>query len=85
MSTETRPKPNYCGSVIYDEYEGQFSGYTLSLTVAEMQEAIKKADHNGRVRIRVKNGRDPKKPYAILVEPKPQQSEGLQQSPDLPF
>ena len=84
MTTETKQKPNYCGSVFYDEYEGQHAGYTLSLTIAEIQESLKKADANGRIKFRIRNGRDPKKPYSTLVEPK-LNSVASNQTSDLPF
>lgn len=87
MTTENQ-KPNYFGNVFYEEYENEFTGYTLSMTATEMTEALKKADANGRVKVRIRKGRDPKRPYAVLLEPKAaqatqQQSEAPQS--DLPF
>jgi hypothetical protein len=60
------------------------------MTATEMTEALKKADSNGRVKVRIRKGRDPKRPYAVLLEPRAQQatskaSEAPQQQSDLPF
>ena len=77
------------GNVFYEEYENEFTGYTLSMTATEMTEALKKADANGRVKVRIRKGRDPKRPYAVLLEPKAQGSSPQQRSEapqsDLPF
>ena len=78
MTTENQ-KPNYFGNVFYEEYENEFTGYTLSMTATEMTEAFK---------VRIRKGRDPKRPYAVLLEPKAaqatqQRSEAPQS--DLPF
>jgi len=86
MTTENQ-KLNYFGNVFYEEYENEFTGYTLSMTATEMTEALKKADANGRVKVRIRKGRDPKRPYAVLLEPKTAQSAPQSAVPqsDLPF
>jgi hypothetical protein len=86
MTTENQ-KPNYFGNVFYEEYENEFTGYTLSMTATEITEALKKADANGRVKVRIRKGRDPKRPYAVLLEPKAAQSAPKSAAPqsDLPF
>jgi|TARA_R110000868_G_scaffold650_3_gene4722 hypothetical protein len=64
-----KPKNNFIGSVFYNEYEGNFSGYTLYLSKAEVEEAFAKfANAEGRIRLNVRPGRDPQKPYAVITE-----------------
>lgn len=75
MSEKT--KPNYFGSTWYNEYKGEFTGYSLFLTGAELEEARKQLEEakklhqdvkNHRVKIIIKPGRDPKKPYSIIAD-----------------
>jgi hypothetical protein len=68
MSDKT--KPNYFGSTWYNEYQGEFRGYTLYLTAAELQEAARYInEETGKVKIAIKQGRDPKKPYSVIESP----------------
>lgn len=65
-----KAKPNYFGSTWYNEYQGEFRGYTLYLTAAELQEAARYInEETGKVKILVKQGRDPKKPYSVIESP----------------
>lgn len=62
-----KAKPNYFGSTWYNEYQGEFTGYSLFLTAAELEAAKEQLDpKSNRVKIIIKPGRDPKKPYSIL-------------------
>jgi hypothetical protein len=63
-----KQKPNYFGSVFYNEYEGQFSGYALLLSLSQLEDAKQFVGESGRVRINIRNGKiDPKKPYATIA------------------
>lgn len=65
-----KAKPNYFGSTWYNEYQGTFNGYTLYLTAAELQEAARYVNvDSGKVKILIKQGRDPKKPYSVIESP----------------
>jgi len=64
-------KINYFGTVYYNEYEGNFTGYTLILTEAQLEEAKEFLGENGRVRFNIRNGKlDPKKPYSTIAPDK---------------
>lgn len=64
-------KPDYFGTVFYNEYEGEFTGYTLLLSASQLEEAKNFLGENGRVRINIRNGRmDPKKPYSTIAPDK---------------
>ena len=60
-------KPNYIGSVFYNEYNNEFTGYSVYLSQAEIADAFKRfTNKDGKIRINIKPGRDPKKPYALV-------------------
>jgi hypothetical protein len=67
---QDKAKPNYFGSTWYNEYKGEFNGYTLYLTAAELAEAARYInEESGKVKILIKQGRDPKKPYSVIESP----------------
>jgi len=79
MSQNNSTKPNYFGNAFYNEYEGQFTGYSILLSAAELEDAKKYLGETGRVKITVKNGRlDPKKPYATIANGPAPKSDGGQ-------
>jgi hypothetical protein len=64
-------KPDYFGTVFYNEYEGAFTGYTLLLSASQLDDAKQFLGENGRVRINIRNGKlDPKKPYSTITPDK---------------
>jgi hypothetical protein len=65
-STDYRKKINYIGNVFYNEYEGEFTGYSLYLTAEELDNAKAYLADTGRVLIKLRTGREPKKPYASI-------------------
>jgi hypothetical protein len=68
MNQNNQKKPNYFGKAFYNEYEGQFTGYSILLSAAELEDAKNYLGETGRVKITVKNGRmDPKQPYATIA------------------
>ena len=88
-----KPKPNFIGSVFYNEYEGNFSGYTLYLSKAEVEDAFAKfANAEGRIRLNIRPGRDPQKPYVVISEnkskpytPEQRTANNKQELNDIPF
>jgi hypothetical protein len=67
---QEKTKPNYFGSTWYNEYKGEFNGYTFYLTAAELNEAAANINpDSGKVKILIKPGRDPKKPYSVIETP----------------
>jgi hypothetical protein len=84
----------FIGSVFNDEFNNQHVGYTIALSVEEMHRAMKKADKNAKVRIRIRTGKSSGKPYATLLEPRElssgattptAKSSVVDKSDDLPF
>lgn len=78
MSQNNSKKPNYFGKAYYNEYEGQFTGYSLLLSAAELEDAKQYLNETGRIKITIKNGKiDPKQPYATIgVGPAPKADGG---------
>lgn len=68
MSNQNQNNIEFIGSVFQDEYNGEKIGYTLVISIDELKEATKKADHNAKVRIRIRTGRNSGKPYATVVD-----------------
>jgi|APGre2960657404_1045060.scaffolds.fasta_scaffold08737_4 hypothetical protein len=68
MSNQNQNQVDFIGSVFQDEYNGQMIGYTLMVSIDELREAVKKADHNAKVRIRIRTGKNSGKPYASVVD-----------------
>ena len=68
---ENNNKPNYIGSTWYNEYEGKFSGYTLYLTRAQLEECLEKYMDPERdtVRLNIRKGSDFNKPYTTVTDP----------------
>jgi hypothetical protein len=81
MNQNNQKKPNYFGKAFYNEYEGQFTGYSILLSAAELEDAKEYLGETGRVKITVKNGRmDPKQPYATIANgPAPKTDGGTYQ------
>ena len=81
-STDYKKKINYIGNVFYNEYEGEFTGYSLYLTAEELDNAKAYLADTGRVLIKLRTGREPKKPYASIeaaktpAPPKADQAKG---------
>lgn len=93
-SMSEKSKINYLGSVYHNEYQGQFSGYSLVLSLTQLEDAKQFAGPDGRVKITIRPGKqDPKKPYSAVAPHFPNQ-EGQQNNQyskpqaaksDLPF
>ena len=66
MSSDYRKKINYIGNVFYNEYEGEFTGYSLYLTAEDLDNAKEYLGSTGRLSIQVKKGRESGKPYASI-------------------
>jgi hypothetical protein len=82
-STDNKKKINYIGSVWHNEYEGEFSGYSLYLTSEDLKYAQKFLGETDRVQIKLRPGRDDaKKPYGSIetaktaAPPKTEQAQG---------
>ena len=68
MNQNNKKTPNYFGKAFHNEYEGEFTGYSVLLSAAELEDAKKYLGETGRVKITIKKGRqDPKQPYSTIA------------------
>jgi|LauGreDrversion4_2_1035121.scaffolds.fasta_scaffold173124_3 hypothetical protein len=83
-------KPNYIGNTYYNEYQGEFSGYSVVISAADAARVTDMLAETGFVKISVRPGREPKKPYSTLNvhTPSANKAEGAvaqKETSDLPF
>ena len=81
-TTENKGQVNFIGNAFFNEYEGEFTGYSLYLTAEELENAKAYLGDTGRVLVKLRAGREPKKPYASIeaaktpAPPKADQAKG---------
>ena len=90
-----KSKINYFGSAYHNDYQGQFTGYSLVVSLTQLEDAKAFAGPDGRVKITIRPGKqDPAKPYASIAPHTPKQegqsqnaqySKPQAQKSDLPF
>jgi hypothetical protein len=90
-----KKKINYFGSAYHNDYQGKFTGYSLVVSLTQLEDAKEFAGPDGRVKITIRPGiQDPMKPYASIAPHTPKQegqsqnaqySKPQAQKSDLPF